>query len=102
MKFVRKQDEQLIADEYETQLLNVLLSMHFGVPLNQLPKRIKIVRNMPDKDLDTVFEAQNNLQNQKTEEVNSGNVATNPLAMFGAAGESYRVKKIGDEYIVTN
>jgi len=102
IKFVRKPDEQLIADEYETQLLNVLLSMHFGVPLNQLPKRIKIVRNMPDKDLDTVFEAQTNLQSQKTEEVNSGNVATNPLAMFGAAGETYRVKKVGDEYIVTN
>jgi len=89
IKFVRKPDEQLLADAFENQLFNPLLSIRSGIPLNQLPVRIRIVRNVQDKDLDTIFEKQEGLAAQKTDEINSENLEQdNAVSVFGASGDS--------------
>ncbi|MCV0398537.1 MAG: hypothetical protein K5785_00925 [Nitrosarchaeum sp.] len=102
IKFVRKPDEQLLADEYEEQLINPLLAKQFGRPLNELPGRIKIVRNDPDKDLDTIFDNQESLEEKKTDEVNSAQLEQDDASsIFGASGnEAISVIPDGNGYIV--
>lgn len=98
MKFVRKPDEQLLADEFQSQLLNPLLSIRFGIPLNELPKRIKIVRDSPTKDLDTIFEKEEKLTETKTDEVESDELSQkDAVSIFGAAGDKgVTITPIGD------
>lgn len=92
IKFVRKPDEQLLADAFENQLFNPLLSIMSGMPLNQLPVRIKIIRNKPEKDLDTIFEKQEGLAVQKTNEINSENLKQDDaVSIFGASGDDQLV-----------
>lgn len=90
IKFVRTPDEELNANEYENQLFNPLLAVSMGIPLNQIPARIKIVRNNPEKDLDVVFQQQQNLEAQKTDEINSQELAQPDAGntIFGASGNS--------------
>lgn len=96
--FVRKPDEQMLADNFESQLFNPLLSINFQRPLNEIPARIKIVRNAPDRDLDVIFEKQDGLENTKTDEINSEQlVQKDAVSIFGASGEKgIIVTPVGD------
>lgn len=98
VKFVRKPDERIIAAHFEQQILNPLLSHLANTPLSQMPVRVKIQRIQPDDG-----ELVDSLAAQKEEEINSEKIAQPDAESntFGAAGETYTVKKIGDEYVVT-
>jgi hypothetical protein len=87
IKFIRKPDEKKLAKPFQSQLFDLLLAHLLEMPPRELPVRIKIVRNTPEEgDLDKAFENQANLQQQKTDEIQSNNIKQKDT-IFGASGE---------------
>lgn len=102
IRFVRKPDERLIAEAYENQLLNPLLAIMAGKQLSELPVRVVIVRNDPEKDLDTIFVA-DALAEKKEGEIESEKlVQDDAVSAFGAKGEYTITSEDGNKYHVSN
>lgn len=80
IKYIRKPDEKIIAEAFETQLLNPLLAHLEGVTVDELPVRVRI-RRIEEKK--SAFEAkqedknvtdQQNLQDNKEKDMKDGDM----------------------------
>lgn len=78
VRFVRKPDEKLIAKALETQIFDPLFAHLVGKNLKEIPVRIKIVRKQPEGgDIDKIIGFGDNLANQKSNDITSGNLMQN-------------------------
>jgi len=99
IKYTRKPDEMIIADSWENQLLNPLLSHLLKIPVDELQYKIKIkianTEELENKDvnpqevhiLDKKEGLQNDLQSKKEDEINSGSFKRDgiPIPVAGSS-----------------
>lgn len=103
IKYVQRPDEQLIAKVFEEQLYNRLLAYLSGKQYDDLPVCIRVVANQPKKEGVSELQDQTNLTEQKTNEIDQGNISQDDAQnkIFGASG--YKVKENQDgTYDVTS
>lgn len=88
IKYSRNPDEDQIAQDYETQLLNPLLGHLVGIPHHQLPIKIKIER------IESQNGSMDSMAEKKSSEIESGQMKQSDSQnnMFGAAGIDLKKK----------
>jgi len=100
-RWVRNPEENLLASNYENQLLNPLFAIRAGKKLSEIPLRVRIVRNEPKGgDIDTIFT--DNVSETKETEMDAESLSQkDATSTFGASGEYTITSEDGNKYHVS-